>query len=213
MIKLHTSAVRVLLSAFTVLLFSACASMFKNTVDVADDAHFGEFKTYAWITDESLLGSRTGADEFASPINDRRVRSAVEQELEQKGYQKVSRNEADFIVSYTLRTRDRVRVHQFYDDFGYRYYGFYRGFSRFGYSGFGRYGNRTIVQTFTEGNLVVDIFDNRSKKAIWHGVASKRLTGQDKNNVEQLINDATASVLTEFPDKEVMPKVMTEVMG
>ncbi len=220
--NLLSKPARLLPAVLAVLTLSACApATIKNTVDIADGVHFGDFKTYAWITDDSLLRVDSGASALANPINERRVRSAIEHELAGKGYRKVAHSDADFVVSYRLGSQDRVRVRQFYNDFGYRYYGFHRGFSRFGHHGFGRfgypgyggYGSRLSVQTITEGNLVVDIFDNRSKEAIWHGVATKRLSQADRDNAADLINQAAASLFSDFPAKDAMPKVMEELMS
>ena len=187
-----------------VLTLSACASAIQSTVDVADQADFSNFQTYAWITDESLIARSDATSELGYPLNEQRTRAAVERELARKGYRKVSGTEADFVVSFTVGSR--VRVQQYYNDYGYSYRGYHHGFtrygySRFGYPGYGHYGSTASVYTFTEGSLVVDIFDNRSKEAIWHGSASKRLSRQDKDNATQLINQAIASLLIEFPDR------------
>ena len=194
---------RPLLATVVVLTLSACASAIQSTVDVADQADFSNFQTYAWITDQSLIARSDATSELGYPLNEQRTRAAVERELARKGYRKVSGTEADFVVSFTVGSR--VRVQQYYNDYGYSYRGYHHGFtrygySRFGYAGYGHYGSTASVYTFTEGSLVVDIFDNRSKEAIWHGSASKRLSRKDKDNATQLIDQAIASLFIEFPD-------------
>ena len=194
---------RPLLATVVVLTLSACASAIQSTVDVADQADFSNFQTYAWITDESLIARSDATSELGYPLNEQRTRAAVERELARKGYRKVSGTEADFVVSFTVGSR--VRVQQYYNNYGYSYHGYHHGFTRYGYAGYGypgygNYGSTASVYTFTEGSLVVDIFDNRSKEAIWHGSASKRLSRKDKDNATQLINQAIASLLIEFPD-------------
>ena len=196
---------RPLLATVVVLTLSACASAIQSTVDVADQADFSNFQTYAWITDQSLIARSDATSELGYPLNEQRTRAAVERELARKGYRKVSGTEADFVVSFTVGSRDRVRVQQYYNNYGYSYHGYHHGFTRYGYAGYGypgygNYGSTASVQTFTEGSLVVDIFDNRSKEAIWHGSASKRLSRKDKDNATQLINQAIASLFIEFPD-------------
>ena len=196
---------RPLLATVVVLTLSACASAIQSTVDVADQADFSNFQTYAWITDQSLIARSDATSELGYPLNEQRTRAAVERELARKGYRKVSGTEADFVVSFTVGSRDRVRVQQYYNNYGYSYHGYHHGFTRYGYAGYGypgygRFGSTASVQTFTEGSLVVDIFDNRSKEAIWHGSASKRLSRKDKDNATQLINQAIASLFIEFPD-------------
>ena len=196
---------RPLLATVVVLTLSACASAIQSTVDVADQADFSNFQTYAWITDESLFARSDATSELGYPLNEQRTRAAVERELARKGYRKVSGTEADFVVSFTVGSRDRVRVQQYYNNYGYSYHGYHHGFTRYGYAGYGypgygNYGSTASVYTFTEGSLVVDIFDNRSKEAIWHGLASKRLSRKDKDNATQLIDQAIASLFIEFPD-------------
>jgi len=196
---------RPLLATVVVLTLSACASAIQSTVDVADQADFSNFQTYAWITDESLIARSDATSELGYPLNEQRTRAAVERELARKGYRKVSGTEADFVVSFTVGSRDRVRVQQYYNNYGYSYHGYHHGFTRYGYAGYGypgygNYGSTASVYTFTEGSLVVDIFDNRSKEAIWHGLASKRLSRKDKDNATQLIDQAIASLFIEFPD-------------
>ena len=194
---------RPLLATVVVLTLSACASAIQSTVDVADQADFSNFQTYAWITDESLIARSDATSELGYPLNEQRTRAAVERELARKGYRKVLGAEADFVVSFTVGSR--VRVQQYYNNYGYSYHGYHHGFTRYGYAGYGypgygHYGSTASEYTFTEGSLVVDIFDNRSKEAIWHGSASKRLSRKDKDNATQLIDQAIATLLTEFPD-------------
>ena len=111
------------------------------------------------------------------------------------------------MVAFTLGTRERVRVQQYYNDFGYGYYGYHHGFSRFNRfgRGFNGFGPNVSVQTFTEGTLAVDIFENTDKEAIWHGSASKRLS-QDNGTLE-LIDEAVTALLAEFPDRDAMAEV------
>ena len=202
---------RTALSLLVVLSMSACAAQLKSSVDVADHAEFGELKTYAWITDQPFFASNAASPEVINPLNEQRIRTAVEQQLQNKGYRQVSIDQADFVVAFSLGARDRVRVQQYYNDFGYNYYGYNHGFSRFSRfgRGFGGFGSSVSVRTFTEGTLVVDIFENAEKEAIWHGSASKRLSGDD--GTLELINEAVTALLAEFPDREAMIEVTKTV--
>lgn len=201
------SKIRTALSLLLVLTLSACATTLKSSVDVADHAEFGELRTYAWITNQPMFASNAASPEVVNPLNEQRIRTAVEQQLQNKGYRKVSIDQADFVVAFTLGARERVRVQQYYNDFGYGYYGYHHGFSRFGRfgRGFGGFGPSVSVRTFTEGTLVVDIFENTEKEAIWHGSASKRLSRD--NGTRELIDEAVTTLLAEFPDREAMAEV------
>ncbi len=207
------SKIRTALSLLIVLSISACATTLKSSVDVAGNAEFGELKTYAWITDQPLFTSDAASPEVVNPLNEQRIRTAVEQQLQNKGYRKVSIDQADFVVAFTLGARERVRVQQYYNDFGYSYYGYHHGFSRYGRfgRGFGGIGSSISVRTFTEGTLVVDIFENTEKAAIWHGSATKRLSRD--NGTQELIDEAVTVLLAEFPDREAMVAVTKAVTG
>jgi hypothetical protein len=67
-----------------------------------------------------------------------------------------------------------------YDGFGGRWGG-WRGW---GYGGFGGFGGSatTFVQDYKVGTLVVDIFDAKTKQAIWHGFASDALSNNAASN-------------------------------
>ncbi len=199
--------IRTALWLLLVLTLSACATSLKSSVDVADHAEFGELRTYAWITDQPMFASNAASPEVINPLNEQRIRAAVEEQLQNKGYRQVSIDQADFVVAFTLGARERVRVQQYYNDFGYNYYGYHHGFSRFGRfgRGFGGFGPSVSVRTFTEGTLVVDIFENTEKEAIWHGSATKRLSRD--NGTRQLIDEAVTALLAEFPDREAMAEV------
>ena len=204
---------RTALSLLVVLSMSACAAQLKSSVDVADHAEFGELKTYAWITDQPFFASNAASPEVINPLNEQRIRTAVEQQLQNKGYRQVSIDQADFVVAFTLGARDRVRVQQYYNNFGYNYHGYHRGFSRFGRfgRGFGGFGSSVSVRTFTEGTLVVDIFENAKNEAIWHGSATKRLSRD--NGTRELIDEAVMTLLAEFPDRDEVFEVTETVAG
>ena len=196
--------IRAALSLLVVLTLSACATPLKSFVDVADQAEFGELRTYAWITDEPMFASNAVSPEVLNPLNEQRIRTALEEQLENKGYRKVTIDQADFAVAFTLGARERARVQQYYDDFGYNYYGYYHGFSRFGL-GYGRLGSSVSARTFTEATLVVDIFENTENEPIWHGSASRRLSRD--STTRELIDAAVTALLAEFPDRDAMVEI------
>lgn len=213
------SKMRMLSLAAISIGVSACATSIKSTVDTADNVDLGSFKTYAWVSDQPQTVNGSNAPGLINPVNHSRIRASIDEELQRKGYTRVPLAEADLAVAYTLGARDRVTVRNYYDDFGYRYYGYYNGFSpfygprfnRFG-RGFGGFGPTTsTVHTFTEGTLVVDFFDNKRMEAIWHGSASKRLSNDESSR--ELVADAVGTLLGQFPDTGKMAEMMHEAMS
>lgn len=56
----------------------------------------------------------------------------------------------------------------------------------------------TTVDTYQVGTLVVDIFDARTKEAIWRGTSSKTLSGNPQKNADNL-NKAVVKMFKNFP--------------
>ena len=67
------------------------------------------------------------------------------------------------------------------------------------------------MRTFTEGTLVVDVFDNHHKEAIWHGWATRRLSRG--YTAPELIEEAVVTLFEQFPDRDGTRKVVKDVTG
>ncbi len=196
--------IKTVVLASAALLVAACATPIKSTIDQASDSDISAFKTYAWISDEPYTSGNAARSELINPLNFRRVREGIEEELNRKGYVKTAQNEADFVLGFTLGARDRVRVQHYYDNFGYRYFGNY---GRFGFRP--GIGITSSVRTVTEGTLAVDLFDNRTREAIWHGVATRSLSGDA--NGQELIMEAVAALIGPIPARPMMSANLRDV--
>ena len=201
MFTLSTNPGALLVLSATVLL-GACATPVKSTIDSA--ANIGTYKTYAWVSEEPYIETSVARPELVNPLNHQRIRHQVEAALDSKGYVRTSADEADIVLGVTLGARDRLRVREHYNAFGYRYFGFNRfgTFNRFGRHntfgpGFGRPFATTRVQRISEGTLAIDIFDNQTKQAIWHGSATRSLRGDATG--EALIADAVEALIAPLP--------------
>jgi len=82
-----------------------------------------------------------------NPIIYQQIISDIDAALAGKGYQKVESGDLSLIV--TLGTRDKTEIQTW-----------------------GRWGLRTDVWQYTEGQLSLDAFETNSKKAVWHGQAT-----------------------------------------
>lgn len=103
-----------------------------------------------------------------------RVRQAVEKELQAKGYTAASPGQLTVIA--TVGGRDRIDVTSWGP--------FYRDYD---------------VRQYTEGKLAVDVFDTRTKQAVWHGQATQNV---DPDNIDsQKLDVAVASLMAEFPSR------------
>jgi len=184
----------VCIAGVALVLGSACTSPIKTAHDADPEADFTRYESYAWIQEGPLIGPGTGEARsiYISPIDDQRVRAAVEGELAAKGYRKAaSLEQADLVVSYAVAREEKTRIRE---DPG-RSSVYYPGY---GYGGW--YGGSTVsVQQYTEGTLAIEFWDRRTKQAVWVGWASKRLSRSDDSN--ETLRQAVTLTLEPFPPR------------
>jgi hypothetical protein len=153
---------------------TAFAQNVKTDYDKGTD--FAQYKTFMWIKQPQTT----------NPLTKQRVVDDVNAALKDKGLQLVTSN-ADLGIAAHAATQQRHTLNTFYNGFG--------GGWRWG----GRFGSAiTTVDTYTVGTLVVDIFDAKTKDAIWRGTSSKTLSGDPDKNAASL-NKAVAKMFRDFP--------------
>ena len=166
-----------------------CATI--NTGSHYDEtANFGAYESFSWIDEEPLISVETSIP--VSALSRSMIKTAIQRELENKGYEFTpNRTGADFVVAYTIGTRDAIRVESYPADYRgdwgwhvpYSYY-YYREVS---------------AHTYTTGTLGVDIFDNESGKPIWHGWAEKTVTQSDREDPGPTIDAGVRMIFESFP--------------
>ena len=156
--------------------------------DYDREADFSGYKTYNWISDDPLIvpAGRTPA---ISPLNTRRILTAIEMELDRKGYARVAAGDtADFAVAFTVGTRERIDIDSY--PRGYRGPWYWRP----------SYWNGGIhAITYEEGMLAIDIFDVSTRQPVWHGSTRKVITQRDVDYPAPVIREAVAAILAKFP--------------
>lgn len=178
-------------SLTALLLFVAlcgCVTPLKPQFDHDTRQDFRAYHTFAWIREEPLIRPAHTSDVDVSPLNRKRVVDAVEMELAGKGYRKVDRDSADFVVAYTIGARNKIEAYEYPEP----------------YAGNWVWGRRYVgsgvdVRMYLEGTLAIDIFDNRSRQPVWHGWVQKRVTERDSRNAAQQIGAAVQQILARFP--------------
>jgi hypothetical protein len=166
------------LLAFSLSGLVACSSTPRASfrVEAAPDAPISSYRTYSWAFD----GAPAGA---SNALLYDRVRDAMDRSLVNAGYSKAADGRGDMILAYTIGARDRVDV----TDWGPvgPYYPGYGRASRYGWS----YNYREIdVRTVKEGSLAVDVFDARTDRPVWHGIATASIGS--KGASDELVQSA-----------------------
>ncbi len=173
------------LIALTVLQVG-CATI-KTGSYVDESADFATFQSFSWISDEPYVpaeGSRA-----INPLARAMISNAIREELQQQGFVFTKdRAAADFLVAYTVGSRDKVRI----DSYPLDYRGHWGWHTHY-------YFRKIETRNYTEGTLGVDLFDNETGKPVWHGWAQKTVTEQDRTDPAPTIKTGVAKLFAAFP--------------
>ena len=127
---------------------------------------------------------------------DQRVRSAVETQMQAKGFQKVDSGEPNFRVGFQLVAEDQVSyetVNSYYGG-GWGYRGMY------GRGGAGMGTSQTYANEYTMGTVVIDFFDVASHELVWRGFAEGKVhETADPQERQERVNVAVQKILEQFP--------------
>jgi Domain of unknown function (DUF4136) len=167
------------------IAFLACSGV-RVTTDYDPGTDFTRVRTYAWLDDQSgVQGDRPDV----TSLLDRRVRRAVDAELQRKGLSPVAQAEADALVSYHLGVETKLDVNTINTGYGYGW-GAYRG----------GVATHTTVTEYQEGTLLIDLIDPKAKQLIWRGSGQSRLRrSSTPEQREQRIDEAVGEILKSFP--------------
>ncbi|MEG2805925.1 DUF4136 domain-containing protein [Stenotrophomonas sp.] len=146
-------AIAVLASALV-----ACAASPTVKTDYDNTANFSGYKTYSWaITPKA-----------ASPLVQQRIVAGVNTRMQAKGLSEVPQG-GDIALAVHVITAQKQSLDTFYTGSGMGGWGWRGGW---GGMGMGMGQATTTVHTYDVGTLVVDMFDAKTKQAIWRGTAS-----------------------------------------
>ena len=173
-------------AAVAALALGACSSMTVES-DFNAGTEFSSYKTFAFISDTPLLKAQTAP---ISPLFEGRVMRAAQGALSAKGYEFLDdRESADFVVSFTIGGRDKLRVTNYPSQ--------YRGPAAWTWGA--PYHTEVDVRNYTGGTLAIDIFDVESREPVWHGWAVRTISTADRRNPTPVINDVVEAILEDFP--------------
>ena len=140
-------------------------------------ADFAPYRTYDWTT-----GSKPATEQ--ARLLDRRIRTAVEDQLAAKGYLRKSRA-ADFLVGYRVSIKDAT-LDTFADLSAYRLSG----------------GTGNVIDVYTagyeQGTLVLEAFDAATRRPVWSATAKGVI---DPSQSQDRVTEAVTKMLDRFPSR------------
>ncbi len=156
----------------------ATAQDVKIDFDKAFD--FSPIKTYSL-----KLGTPWGND-----LSQRRVMTEIDEEITKKGWKKVDEAAANIQVVLHGATQTKREASTFYSGgmggYGYRYGGMGMGTSQ------------TVVNEYSVGTLVVDMFDPKTKSLVFRGIAEGEISDNPEKNAKRL-DKASTKMFKDFP--------------
>ncbi|MEX6501583.1 DUF4136 domain-containing protein [Pseudomonas zhanjiangensis] len=172
------------------LVLGACQSTgLQRDFDPSRD--FGAYRSWRW--QEPAVQYRPDDPRLTSDLTEQRLRTAIAEQLEQRGLRQAASGAADLGVQAWLivdRRQDRVTTYQ----------GGFWGGPWHGYWGGPGY-SETRVLDYRVGTLQIDLFDTQDGKLVWRGSAEQRLHDDSQSPAERTaaIRQTVARVLSQYP--------------
>ncbi len=185
---------RILCSA---LLGLSAASLSGCALEVRSDVnrtafHPGQCHTFAFAgsfrTDNPMHGT------VANPVNESRLRAAIAQHMQAIGVQLTKEN-ADCLVGYGIGSTLVV-------DPGYPmgpYYPYGYGYMGWGGPMWGPWGGWGGPYVYRQGMIGIDLYDAKTREALWHASVDQNLYGATGADAEQKIDAAVTALFAHFP--------------
>lgn len=181
---------RILCSAllgFMAAALSGCALQVRSDVN-RTAFHPGQCHTFAFAgsfrPDNPMRGT------VANPVNESRLRAAITSHMQALGVQLAKEN-PDCLVGYGIGSQLHVDPGfgpYPYGPWGYGYWG--GPWGPWGWGG---------PYVYREGIIGIDLYDARTREALWHASVDQSLHGATGADAEQKINAAVTALFAHFP--------------
>jgi hypothetical protein len=154
-------------------LFAIAASAQSVQSDFDRSTNLSKLKTFTFAGEIHRVNRQSSTD----LMNDQRIMAALDRKLVSSGYVRQDEGLADFKVVYMVASRNRFALRE------YNY-------------GPLRFGSRDInVDRYTEGSLIVDIIDTKTKQIVWRGQASGAV---DLDSIDKKITKSVDKLVNQF---------------
>jgi hypothetical protein len=177
-----------------VLLLAACTTPRVRSDYDAKQA-IGNYRSYVW--EQAETDATAGGPAFDNPINEQRLRDAVDAQLAASGLQPAAAGATpDSYVTLAIGTRQAIDDRErFPVRFGFGFGTWSPGFGSSVYlSDIGGYNYR-------EGRVTLDLYDAATRKPIWHATVEQDLSYMTGDSAQKRINQLVEAMFAKFPGK------------
>ncbi len=165
------------------ILLTGCSPQFRVYSDMDPDYDLWTYKSFDWGKQVDIEAGRNPLQ--YNELNDKRIRTAVQEQLQARGYVSV-KDESELIIHYHIIVDNKSVVTP--DPYGYRYSSYWM---RSGVN----------VYHYREGTLILDLMERSTKNLIWRGWAVANIDEIDPQHVDQVIRQAVEKIFLKFPAK------------
>lgn len=175
--------------SFLLLTVMACSTL-KVGSHYDETTNFSAYRTFSWVAEDPYVSD--GDAIRISPLTQQKIQDTIVSRFKEMGYEySPNQDDADFIVAYTVGTREKIRTASYPVD--------YPGTWGWHVHGSHYYVREVSEHKYTEGTLAIDVFDGQTHKPVWHGWAQKTITTSDRQDPDPLIEAGVAQLLKSFP--------------
>lgn len=160
------------------LLLSACSTL-EVHIDYDDSVDFSRFSTYYWKQ----------PPETPNPLMSNRIVSAVDGQLQARGWRRVPESKAQTALAAQVVAREGQRVDTHHHNWGPAWNG---------WGGGGPLMSTSHIVTYTVGTLVIDLYETESRNAIWRGTVSDTVSN-DPAVMRKKVDDGIRGMFSNFP--------------
>ena len=170
---------RLLCLMLAAVLLTGCAA--RSVTDYDSAVVFGKYGSWAFAPVEQNAG-------FTS-LDDRRVREAIERELDRKAMRKLEADEADLLVDWRIVEEERLEQSGVGLGFGF-------GTGHFGWA----MAAPPPARQVTEGKLVIELVDNKTDQVVWRAASRRYLReSQSPETRSELIDEVVSEMFSKYP--------------
>jgi hypothetical protein len=153
-------------------------------------ASFGGYHNYAFVHPEPPPEGKgiplPMGDIARSQLIDQRVEAAIQRELAVKGLELAPFESADLIVAYSASSRTASRT-EYYPDGGGPYWPYGWWYAHW---------DQVYTRLYTEGVLIVDLIDAKTRRLVWRGWTTDPLPADDMSGV---VDHAVHEIFKNYP--------------
>jgi hypothetical protein len=172
---------------FLVFLLASCSGL-KVTQHYDEEADFNVHQTFFMLPPDPIV------DVKVNRYDKELLLRSIAEEMKARGYTQQEAN-GDLAVNMFLIFDDKTGITNYTSFYTMGGWGYYYPF------GYG-YGGGNYQYTITKGTLLIDVFDQRSKKLLWQGVAIGTVS-DDQLERQRNIPKVISKVFFKYPKKKL----------